>query len=743
MSVARRSLLLVLGLAVVVPAPADPAPSSTGLEYRIEVRVDPADRRFEGRQTLRWRNPSATAVETAPLHLYLNAFANRSSTWLQESAYSGFRRFDFKDFYRRFPDPWGWIEVERVLQKTPGEPALEVPWKAVQPDDGNPLDRTLIELQLARPVAAGRWMELEITFSGRLPNPFARTGCAGEYCLVGQWFPKLAAFETRGVRGAREDHWAARQFHATAEFYANFADYDVTIEAPAGWTVGATGRRVSGSERAAEAGTRSHRFVQQAVHDFAFVLGRDFIDAVQTLDAPGRAGTVEIHLVAPREETRRVERWMRVCRATLATLARAVGPYPYPTLTIVVPTALGDRTEGMEYPTLVVSSVAGDALESWPRSASAMADNTLIHELVHQYFYGLLASNEQENAFLDEGLTSYWQIRVAEDLFGPGHSGGTLFGREAPIAEFFRLGLGALGEKIDEPLRHQPTFLFKPTTHAMQFYARGALTIMTAERLFGRERIDAGFATYYRQWRMRHPAPEDFLAAMAEGAGREPAAFLREAFDRPRLPDYRVETLRCERLGVPPGSYPSPDGRIEVPLEGAGEDAQWRLMDLPHTRDAEGRVWVEISDPGRHRPGAAVEGTVSWQGFVPEQADAAAAEAASGPEEEDDRPTLQACRAQVAGPAWDHLPVDVQLVFDDGLVITDHWDGRAPWRAYRTQRRGRLVEVRIDPTHRILLDGSPADNGRRLEADPRFTAEWSGWMTALAQLLAAGLSLWL
>ena len=743
MNVCRHLLSIAAGLVLILPALGQSALPETGIEYRIEIRVDPTSRHFEGQQVLRWRNPSSRPVTSAPLHLYLNAFANRSSTWLQESEFSGFGRFDFREFYELFPDPWGWIDLDRVVQRGPGGSEMEVPWKPVQPDDGNLLDRSLVELHLPQAVPPGQWLEVEIVFSGRLPNPFARTGCADGYCLVGQWFPKLAAFETRGRRGAREDHWAARQFHAAAEFYADFADYDVTIEAPRGWTVGATGRRQG--EPASVAGNaayRSHRFVQRAVHDFAFVLGEDFLDAVETLDAPGREGTIAIHLVAPREESRRVERWIGDSRATLETLARSVGPYPYSTLTVVIPTALGDRTRGMEYPTLFVASTAGDSLEFWPRNATAIADNTLFHELVHQYFYGLLATNEQENAFLDEGLTTYWQFRTAEDLFGALHSGGSLLGRGAALPDFFRLGLGSLRERIREPLLHRPTFLFAPGTFGAQFYARTALSLATAERLFGRRNLDRGFATYYRRWRFEHPGPEDFLAAMAEGGGEDLAAFLREALTRERIPDFRVQSLECSKYDVPPGHYPTPEGRVEVPLEADTDEEHWGLVDLPATRDANARVWVEISDPGRFREGAEEPGSVRWESFPPEAVDDAAARESAADETELRKP-LYACRAQIEGPAWDHLPVDVRLVFDDGVAITDHWDGHAPWRAYRSRRAGRLIEVRIDPAGNLLIDGSAANNGRRLEAEPRFTAEWSGWITALSQWLAAGASLWL
>src|SRR4029453_9915577 len=87
-------------------------------------------------------------------------------------------------------------------------------------------------------------------FAGRLPVPIARTGCVPDFCLVGQWFPKIATLETHGVRGAERARWGARQFHGPTEFYADFADYDVTIDTPNGWLVRATGNAEAPRESA-------------------------------------------------------------------------------------------------------------------------------------------------------------------------------------------------------------------------------------------------------------------------------------------------------------------------------------------------------------------------------------------------------------------------------------------------------------------------------------------------------------
>ena len=719
----------------------------TGLSYQIQIRVDPASRRFEGHETIHWRNPSEKKISSVPLHLYLNAFSNKASTWLSEAKSSGFGRFDLDRFYKLFDDPWGWIEPGEILQRPPAgkiqDPRpTQVEWQPIQPDDGNVFDRSLIRLSLPEPVPPGRELRLEVEFSGRLPAPFARTGCIEGFCFVGQWYPKLAVLETPGVRGATTTRWAARQFHAATEFYADFADYDVIIETPEGWTVGATGHREEEPIPAEDRFTR-HRFVQRAVHDFAFMLGEHFEDVAANYTPAGRDTPVQVHYLIPAAETHRIPRWRRDAEAALDTLGEKVGPYPYRTLSIVFPPYGAHRTEGMEYPTLFVADATGPALDHWPMNRLYMADRTLIHEFVHQYFYGLLASNEQEEAFLDEGFTNYWEDRAARVQFGTSTSIGSFLSRPGEMRDVLRIWLRATRDRIREPLRHQPSALFETKTHAVQFYSHAALILATAEGLFGTDAIDSVFSAYYREFRFRHPGAEDFLASARKAAGLEMEAFLREALSQGRLPDFEITSLKARRYDPPEGSIPVSGGRILITRKN-GKDHR-DLLELPMTEDAEGKIWLQVTDPGWFREGRMEYGTVRWEPFEPAPLAAriVETEGAGDAAESGQPPPLFESTVRISGPAWDHLPVDVILRFADGREVRDHWDGKAPWRAYRALRPSKLVEVRVDPDNGILLDVDPANNGRRLEADERLESDWSAWLASVSQWLAGGLSLWL
>ncbi|HZO14982.1 MAG TPA: hypothetical protein VFB62_17020, partial [Polyangiaceae bacterium] len=314
------------------PARAELPP--TDISYRIEVSIDPASRRYSGHEVLRWKNRADRPIDAVPMHLYLNAFANRASTWMRESFLRG---IEWDEFLRQYDDPWGWVEPTAIRQRTPrGERALS--WRAIQPDDENALDRTLIEVRLANAVEPAEWLEIVIEFAARMPVPIARTGCVPDFCLVAQWFPKIAVLDT--------GRWAAHQFHGPTEFYADFADYDVTIDAPSGWLVRATGKSQPPRDPAPD-GVQRVRHVQRAVHDFAIVLGSDLVESVDAHRPKGGGPEVEVHYLLPSRAAATdtlLPRARYAVEGTLDILGSEVGPYPYDVLTVVTPPYRGRRT---------------------------------------------------------------------------------------------------------------------------------------------------------------------------------------------------------------------------------------------------------------------------------------------------------------------------------------------------------------------------------------------------------------
>lgn len=738
MNVARhpaRGASLALALALLTAAPSASALElpPAAIAYRIDASLDTASRTLRGTEEIRWTNTTDEPIAELPCHLYLNGFSHTRSTWLREV---GLQRFEVDDFLRDIdPDPWGYAELIKVRARGGGEgadQARDASFRPIQPDDGNPFDRSLMSIALPAPVPPGGEVVLAIEFEARLPVPIARTGGRGDYFLVSQWFPKIGVIEPKGVRRAPKARNAARQFHGNTEFYADFADFDVTFSAPQGWLVGATGR-AEGDPVPDGDGRVKVRHKQRAVHDFALVLGKNLKDQWARHTPKGGGPPVDVRYIVTAGSEHQIPACRSSVEGALDVMGSRIGPYPYDVLTVIMMPFWAARTGGMEYPTLITSVPSDPLMDRWPAKHLRFQESTAIHEFGHQYFYGLIASNEQEESFLDEGFNTYWEVEVLRSIYGEEATGGALLGRSFRFEDLRRMSLALVADDIHEPMRKRPSWLYAQGTYGAQSYPRSAFTFRTAAGLFGQERVDKVFAEYFRRFAFKHPDADDFLAVASEAGGPEMGAFLTEAFEREQIPDYKVVELKSAAWEPPLGRVVTRDrGPVVVTYENRATVGEVGLD--PEAREEDGRVLMEVTDAGWVRGGQSVPGSITRSVVTPERP--ATSKVAPGP-------GYYESVARIEGPGWDNLPVDVELRFKDGVVIRDRWDGKSAWRKYWFVRKARLMEVRVDPGGKIQIDVTPQNNSRTAEPDGKFAADWGLWLGALSQWLAGGASLWL
>lgn len=707
------SLVAAVALAI-LPAYGLELPE-TSISYTIEVSLDPATRMLDGRETIRWTNPSGEPVDRVPMHLYLNAFSHEDTTWMRGVPAS---RFDVDKLLRRYPDPWGYSEPVSIRRD-----GQDLEWKAIAPDDGNSLDRSLIEVALDRPLEPGEVLELEIEFDARLPVPMARTGGREDFFLVAQWFPKVAMFETAGVRGATGDGWNAHQFHGPTEFYAEYADFDVRIGIPEGWGLVSSGK--GGPEGQAREGVAWHRYRQRAVHDFAFCTGERMVDVVSTHDPEGPGGPVEVHIFVLEGTEHQAERWRRAAEASLDVMGGRVGAYPYETISVVFSPWWADETLGMEYPTLITAGPSDPLWDSRLLSKLRAGELVTAHEFAHQYFYGMVGTNEFEEAYMDEGFTEYWGMRIMTAEYGV-NAGGSVLDRPIPLVAMESMGLPS-NRTPPQAIWSGDSYLARDGYKFSQFYNLPALTMTTAEGLFGRETVDRVFAEYFRRWAFGHPRFEDFLDVARETGGEGFADFVLESYTAKRQPDYRVVRMRDRKWKRPRGRLVTSGGVIEP---GDRED---KLAGLDPAAREGNVILAEVHDPGRSRE---ERGAIERRTFEIERTE-------SDEEWKAKEDVFHESTVRIAGPAWTYLPVDVRFRFADGAVIQERWDGHADYRQYRFVRQAPLSEVSIDPERVNLLDPDPANNARAREPDDDLTRDVSRWLGGVFQLLFEGVGQWL
>lgn len=569
--------------AVVAP----PAPTPT--RYVIEASLDPTTHIVDGTLRLHWVNESAAPAVDLWLHLYLNAFANNDTVFMRES----------RGQLRGVRNPGrGRIEVTS-LRTEAGVDLL--PHARTDLIRG---DATQMRVVLPSPVATGDAIDLRIVFRSHLPPVFARSGYVRDFHMIAQWFPKLAAREPSGA-------WSSFPYHGMGEFYSDFATYELALSVPTGWIVGATGEQTS--EEARDGRVVRH-FRADRVHDAAWVAWPHFRERAVTHEG------VQIRILYPPGHDAAVPRHEHAVREGLTRLGRAFGPYPYRTLTVVLPPRGADGAAGMEYPTLIVS--AGPWMDL-PGIHTPVPEDVTVHELAHEWFYGLVASNEVAWPMLDEGLTQWATSRVLADLYGESRSAVSLPGLTLSNFELQRL-FALRGRPVPAP--GLPAYAFDDTGYGRSVYLRTALVLETTRRSYGAARFDRALGHYARAQRFRHPTPDDLFASFdgVFGGGFSDRV-LRPALMRGETADARLVRLSSVRNSA--GAYLTEieaqrEGTLALPLwiELRGEHGERRRLPwapgVPRYRasfTARTQFTAALLDPDRHNllDANALDGTIA------------------------------------------------------------------------------------------------------------------------------------
>jgi hypothetical protein len=399
------------------------------VRYDLDARLDPEAHVVTAKGVMAWTSDAKVPVDAVRLHLYLNAFRDEKSAFMREAHGDRRTRFD--------PRRAGSIEITRLAR--PGGPDLVEKIRWAHCDGVSEDDRTVAEVPLDVPVQPGEEAVFEVAFTSRLPRIVARTGFGGDFHMVAQWFPKFGVWQDPGEGGAEVAGWNCHAFHANTEFFADYGVYDVRVTVPESYRgqVGATGAPDPKGPRTGADGTVTYAFHAEDVHDFAWVAGRNA--SVHTVTFPGGRGTdrdgretqrvatilgrspvdlalpqVQVTFLLRPEHEEQFDRHRRAVFEALTYMGLWFGPYPYPTLTVVDPDFRGRGSGGMEYPTLITGGT-GHVLA--PRGIDP--EFVLVHEFGHQHFYGLLASNEFEDAWMDEGFNTYGTAKVLETAYGP------------------------------------------------------------------------------------------------------------------------------------------------------------------------------------------------------------------------------------------------------------------------------------------------------------------------------------
>jgi peptidase M1-like protein len=484
------------------------------VHYDIDAKYDPKSHALDATEILTYHNLTGQPLDTFPFHLYLNGFQPKA-TWIKETKRDGTRDTSFEKWESK---NYGSDEIKSMEVIGQGDVTSQLQY--THPDDDNKDDKSVIQVHLAKPIPVDGYVQFKIVFHDQFPETLERTGWKRDFLLAGQWFPKVGVW----WHGA----WNCHQFHGATEFFADFGVYDVKITVPQTEVVGASGIEVGNVNNAD--GTKTVTYHGDDIHDFAWTASPHYKVYEDTYQ--GSMGPVKLNIMMQPAHVNQEERHALILKQTMDRFDRWYGPYPYKTLTLVDPEA-GSAAEGMEYPTFITGGT------SWFMPKGIYLPELVVeHEFGHQYWYGMVATNEFEDAWMDEGINSYTELKIMDDVLGPRTSIFNFLGITLGERELQRLSY--LQPADLDPIAQNGWEYVNYSSYGGITYGKTAVALLTLESVIGEQTMQQAMHTYFMRYRFTHPTKEDFLKTIEEVSGKDLRWYFNQAIYGTQVLDYEV-----------------------------------------------------------------------------------------------------------------------------------------------------------------------------------------------------------
>jgi len=557
---------------------------------------------------------------------------------------------------------WGFIEVNKITSAAGEDWTGQMEF--IHPDDDNAEDKTVFRLPLAKPLAHNDSIIVNFDFTAKLPQPpFARTGAKAEYFFVGQWFPKIGVYI--------DQQWNCHQFHANSEFFADYGVYNVRMTVPEKNILGATGLLVEKKTNGDD--TATHFYHAEDVHDFAWTTSPEFVEFT------GRAQDVEIRVLMQPDRAYQGLRHLEAAKTAVEYFQNWYGDYPFPNLTVVDPRRGAGGAGGMEYPTLITAG----STYGLPEGLRAV-ELVIIHEFGHNYWYHLLASNEFEESWMDEGINTYTEIQIMSDKYGPVGDALDLFGIKLNTLQQHR-GSYLFNADYDPTVRRTWEY-YSGGSWGANSYSRPGVLLTTLQNYLGKETMQKIMRAYVERWRFKHPKTRDFIEVANDVSGQNLNWFFEQALFSNATLDYSVDRVFTREA-----------------KKGEGYDFKFSVA----TPDS-------AMSNGKNEP--ADEST----------ADSVASKS---------QPKLYESGVHIRRLGAFKFPVEVVAEFANGEKVREQWDGQELWKKFNYIKPTKLVSASIDPEHKIALDMNYTNNSKAIEAASlgvnKLTARLLFWMQFL------------
>jgi len=500
----RLLFIFIIAISFANPVLAQKAYFQQEVNYTISGTLDDIEHVFSGEIKMEYINNSPDALDKIVLHLWANAFKDRTSAFNRQKIRQG----STGTYFAEVKDLGNYTELDfKVDGKT-----AELSYVKDNPD--------IAHLGLAQPLQPGGKIIISSPFKLKIPASFSRLGHVDQTYQMTQWYPKPAVYDVNG--------WNAMPYLDMGEFYSEFGSFDVTITLPENYIVGSTGELQTASEKEFLASQvqksneilkgvlpkdydipessnnmKTIRYTAENVHDFAwFADKRFYVQHGNVSLASGKK--IDTWTFFTNREGELWKKSLDYVDRSVLYYSDKVGEYPYPQAT-AVQSALS-AGGGMEYPMITVIGLSGD-----PKSL----DVVITHEVGHNWFYGILGFDERTHPWLDEGINSYYDHRYQYDYYGDAELD-MLPSAITKTTDYILNELGVLippRQGTDQPVSsHSDDFI--SLNYWIGAYEKPAEAFRYLQKYLGDEDFDQAMKSFYEAWKFKHPSPEDFVSHM-------------------------------------------------------------------------------------------------------------------------------------------------------------------------------------------------------------------------------------
>jgi len=509
------------------------------VNYTINVTLDDTNHILHGVEYIDYFNNSPDDLDFIWFHLWPNAYKDNTTALAKQKLEDGNTSLYFaKESEKGY--------INSIDFKVDGE---RVKW-SYHPDH---ID--ICKVILNKPIKAGESIRISTPFLVKIPDAkFSRLGHVSQSYMITQWYPKPAVYDKNG--------WHPMPYLDQGEFYSEFGSFDVSITLPKNYTIGATGdlqnkdeiirlnklasqtdtiknfgKDLSFPKSANE--TKTLRYIQKNVHDFGWFADKRFHVLKGEVELPYSKKKVELWTMFTNNEADLWRNSIEYMHDAVYYYSLWNGDYPYKHCSAVDGTISAGG--GMEYPNVTVIGESGNKF---------FLEEVIMHEVGHNWFYGMLASNERKHPWMDEGLNSHNEIRYIRQKY-PNLN--LLFESiPKPFKTLLDLNdythkqvMGELGYFMNAWTgKDQPIELHSAKYTSMNYgsivYSKTAIAFDYLMAYLGEETYDKCMKTYFERWKFKHPQPIDLQNIFEEISRKDLTWFFDDVIKTTKQLDYAI-----------------------------------------------------------------------------------------------------------------------------------------------------------------------------------------------------------